>query len=416
MRKLSRIITYLGFPIFAILLLTKSAYADSSLAVMAYSGSPVGTISIYTLGIGFVVVFIIETVIIKRVAGVNWTAAWNAALVINLVSTIFGALTAFIVGTTSCFFIFLLPLTIIGFWIALWLLKYSRGFIALVVLCSASGIIAAYLLMESAGLSIAGLWACIIVQLIFGFGMSLFFEVISIGRFIPREKIERSVLLANVGSYVFLLLMVPFFWPNPILVSSRTVAGMKSWLLRDGEGKEAAMILYRKDLTTAELLGLKKIDAGNGSFDATEMIGMAEGELLETALEKTRPGPASGQHTRDTLGSIVEYSKFAQSIPNLQDPDKRDLQWLSLSATMWKQVSSAMFDGDAEKAKHFYLEWRKGEDDIKSPRYGEHENKFDPLFWMHTLAVERYVNQDVKDMVDELIAEYGLAQDDQPDS
>jgi len=411
MKVLSRIITYLGFPAALFLLSSKPAFSNSAYAIAVYSGSPLGTFTLGTLGIGFIIIIAIETIVIRKIAGVTWLKAMIAAIAMNVVSTIFGALlaTALIYLGNVLIVLFLM---IIGFCVVLWRLKYSAGFIVLTILCLLALIPAALLILGSAGLNTAGLWACIIVQLIFGFGMTLPLEAFTVTKYLPRAKVEKTILRANVYSYLFLLVIAPFFWPNPVEMNLRLFEIPPAFILEAGDGKETAMLFYRKDLTTPELLGLKKIGADKGPFDATEIIEFGEYQLNYYVVAMWYPGYLDDPNRKDVYEALVEYTQFAQSIPNLQDTDRRDLEWLSLSATMWKQILCAIYEGDADRVKRSYLDWRKKEEEIESPRYEQPEDRFvDTLLWMVQLAIERGPSQDVEDMIEDLIEEYGLARD-----
>lgn len=406
MKNLSFIIRYLGFSIALFLLVSKPACANGPLTFMAFSGSPLGTIGIFTFGIGSLVVFAIESFVLKKVAGVDWQKAITAALVMNIVSTIFGAAVGTLIGYMDCYIVIAFPVVLIGIWIALVKMKYSNGFISLTLLCLLFGIFIIGLVKNSSDASRAGLWLCIVIQLIFGFGLTLAFEAFTISKYLPREKIEKGLILANVTSYIFLFLMAPIFWPSPV---DMYIASSNRNLIYSGrfwDAGDAFNLVYRKTLSTPELLGIIKIDSNHSSVVAEEAIRLSEGILLEKAYKRGHGwGQLENQYT-----VIAEFTKRILSLPGLSADRRADLEWLGTASIFWRDVTTAILEDDQEIVRSLVLKWYEEEAVINSPKYRGHSDNFDPLNWVKRFTENEEhndISEEMKALVAGLVEEYG---------
>ncbi len=395
MHKLERISLTLPFFIAVFLLAAKPAYANEPLVFMAFSGSPTLTIALGTLGIGFVIVVLIEAYVIMRYTGFEWVKAFEASLIMNTISTLAGAAAGGFVGITGCFFLFLLPLLIIGMGITLWKQKRSGWFITLVVILLLLGFVAVGSIWSSANSSIPWLWFCIFIQVVFGFGMTLGFEAI-VGRpYFAPGKVESTVLRANLFSYIFILLAAPFFWPNPVAQMVSTSESELEIAVKHYSAESAVGMFYRKELSTPQLLGLKKVRREQVAEFAEDAITMTESQLQEWAYEKSLVGIGG---PKDFFDSFAAFANEAALVSGLTDEEQKSLQWLGELSAHWSDASAAVFEDDAGKLREVLIDWEAKKKEIDAERYRDGD-AFDLLPWIEKYVDKNGAEEDIRDVI-----------------
>jgi hypothetical protein len=96
-------------------------------------------------------------------------------------------------------------------------------------------------------------WRALILPLFLGFGLTLMIEAAAAKRLLKNMNIWKGVLLANVFSYLFLVLMLPFF-PNPYN-SYFTYRKLERMIEEGHEKTEILLVLYHLRASNLFLLG-----------------------------------------------------------------------------------------------------------------------------------------------------------------
>ncbi len=359
----------------ALLVFAEPAYANSSLGI-AWGGYPTITIGLATLGIGSIIVFLIEAYIIKRVTDLTWRRAIVVSLVINIASTFVGYLVMLCVGLPYSRGLIDMLMLVSLLFIFYFLRKGRLKILALIVPASIIagsyeiGLMDMYLDPSVPSSMIMG---CIYLQILLGFGLSIAIEY-PVGEWVMnKDRARKSVLLANLASYVFICITAPFFWPNPVTQAFNIRHPM--WERRAGPDKvvspgylggktssEIGMNLekyVRKELSTPQLLGIFSVKypirPGNEDEYVRGVVytALRNMEGLSPAIERVTNAPEM-----ETYLEILN-SKFVFS-----DDAKRKYEWALLSLELWPEILELIDARDLDRFMATYDRWIDEEDKL----------------------------------------------------
>jgi hypothetical protein len=359
----SRIISLILFATGGFLTLDLPALADPSFG-MAWAGYPTVTIGLKTLGIGSLIVFAIEALVIRALSGMSWGKSLIASVVINIGSTIVGLLAWWLITgigifSIGCFLI--LGIAALGIFIS-----YKNGWFGLIV--------AAAIILGSWGMrnmnnlpwaSTWAIWACILYQILLGFGLSLGSEILYAGSRIPKRVLVKTILLANIASYIFIILVAPFYWPNPVVQrysyekrGIRSIWGTWSPQLRGSFISTPESIFqahYRMNLSTPQLLGIKKAEPPIEMKDEKEFIEL----VLFTLFHNS--GLREEEDYRD---NFLIFLDLAFQNFKFSDDAAKVLEWVKITVARWPEIFKAADEGRAEDFHDLFEEWKRQEKQI----------------------------------------------------
>ncbi len=360
----SRIIFFVLFTAGGILALELPARADPSLG-MAWAGYPTVTVGLKTLGIGSLIVVAIEALVIRAIAGLPWKGSFVASLDINIASTIVGLVAWWIISVTGIFSIccFLL----LGIGVFFWFMRRKSWLFALLV---PIGIIVGLWGMRNMNdipwASTWAIWACILYQILLGFGLSLGSEIFFAARFIPRKAIVKTIFLANVASYIFIVLAAPFYWPNPVVqrysyekrgIEEGWIAGRpRLYGPRDADAETVFLPYYRMNLSTSQLLGISEV---------VPPIAMTD---EETFIDFILHGAFQRSYWRDEKGSrnnVLEFIELSFLNFELSDDASRVLKWVKITVESWPDIFKAVEENRADDFRNLFAEWKQKEEEIR---------------------------------------------------
>lgn len=214
--KFQRIFSAITLAVAAFLVLEKPAFADGFIFWGYFGTNAPLFLGLATKGIALAVVILIEMAVFARVWRIPWLKALLASIILNIISSIAGAVVGgiYYMGT-SCSIILLIVFLILLV-AAIAMKSFPWWFTAIAFYTLAMGTYISGINMDAVSpLSIWDGIAALIFPLLAGFGLTLFVEGWSAGLFKTGRNRWRGLMLANVLSYIFLALMVLFVGPNP---------------------------------------------------------------------------------------------------------------------------------------------------------------------------------------------------------
>jgi hypothetical protein len=364
----SRIISLILFATGGILALDLPALADPSFG-MAWGGYPTVTIGLSTLGIGSVIVILIEAYVIKLIARADWKWSIIWSLIINVISTFGGVLVWLLIHGCGCAVIALL--WGLGFLFAIYISKsrlpWLPAFIVLgAVIAGERGLV---LLHRTAFAPTSEIFLCIMLQVLLGFGLSIAFEYPIAREVFKKEQLTRIVILMNVASYAFIFLAAPIFWPNPV----RQYYSMHySQRMQDpthrffhnypyhtdtaDSGEDLFFRHKRKYLTTPQLLGIFPVKEPVKPDDEDEIVENISYGLLNFFWQ---------DHTKidseEVSWPLKNYIELTLSEYDLSNETRLKLEWLKFAVERSPAIYRTIMTGQNQELLLLYKEWKADE-------------------------------------------------------
>jgi len=344
--KFLRIFAAISLAVAAFLVLEKPAWANAPILWGAYATGQTQLMFGATRGILLAVVIVIESIVFVRVAGLNYWRAFLAALALNIFSAAAGFLAGAVMFSSSCG----LPMIIIFPVLAIIYLTKQKAPPWLSISAIAPLFIAGaiFLILNTfiGNQFPIGQWTALYIPLFIGFAMTIFLEALPAYRFIPQTNRWRGILLANIASYIFLAVMVPFYAPNP---NQYAEFGNPFPFSRYVESKDKMPqildIIHKRRASNLELLGFGKQSAPPENYDAHFEL-----ELLKDAYLKPVP-------TAQPLVGMAVVDD-ALSVPTLTPNARKELEWFRKQITYWTAARDAILNNDQVAFNGFYAEWR----------------------------------------------------------
>ena len=343
-------------------LLSKPAYADFAFG-FTWAGYPTIVAALPTMGIAAIIILIIETLVVRWAARAGWGLSLRITLIMNLFSTLVGGIVWLMINNTFCIaavIIIILPLLLLPMFVvrARWSCIVMRcGFLAIV-----AGVFGIVMINGAKSASVMQLWWIIIGQVTMGFGLSIICEYPIVNLYLEKDEDNRTVILANIASYIFIFLMAPFFWPNPVMQQYQMYPDsyvMRSEWYYENVGEKIFHDVYKKDLTTPQLLGIIK-DPG--------VVEPSDEEYVVEVLWKACPQSISDQDViiggSARMRNLKIYADLALSRFDLPEETRKEIRWIRLYVEMLPDVSAAVVERDTDKLKALYKEWDAQETSI----------------------------------------------------
>jgi len=324
-------------------LLSITAFADSPMGYGIFTYNSPVFLSSVTYGIAALGIIAIEAFVFKSMLKYRWIHAFFVSITINIFSTLIG-------GILSCGFaggLFLLvvlvglPAFAYGF-----LGKYHppKWFLRVAVAAFIIGeILTAYISLYTGFTSPVYLLIIIELTLLAGFGASLMTEAFAMARIFKEHDFWKALTYANVASYLLLLIIFPFFSPNPYEYNSMIAYEIADYIKKDNSTGALKLIDLRYS-NMQYLLGISKTN----SF-------------------------ANDEHSKNDIYQIFEhkYSKFPMNktakavldayanIPNLNPESAPKINWLRKFYDFYFQAKNAITTNNQDLLNQTYSRWSK---------------------------------------------------------
>jgi len=216
----------------------------------AFANAPIGWILIganapLSYGIfGFAAVVFIEIILFWRFFKISPIKAIILALTLNVVSTVVGIVMSFPNVLPS----YILFYPFVAFYVVFMARKRGApwSFIGLsiitIIVGGVSAVMNHVLLPPAIPIRI---YIALVLPLFLGFGLTILIEGMVANRYFKYEKIWKGVLLANIFSYIFLILIVPFQPRNPYSHFDYAVEQHLERMVEDGRDKTEIILFFR---------------------------------------------------------------------------------------------------------------------------------------------------------------------------
>ncbi len=229
--------------------------------------------------------------------------------------------------------------------------RYTRStsYIVIAVLATVTGATAPLIADKMLVIGTSAVWAVIILSLLLGFGLSLLVEAIVLYKLHINCKVIGPVLIkANMLSYIFLLLVAPFVWQNPVeqIISYNSTAVRD--LIVDGYPSEAIRAVEWQGMTTAQILGIsfsiyKRINHNQISKSVVEQ---ANG-VFRIMQSGGFPGRTEAWNY-NVYGNIRRYCEIVLTKPYIDETDKEQLEWIIQATGIWPRLIRSAINESVE--------------------------------------------------------------------
>ena len=406
MKRLHRFWLYAGFGTAILLSLPRPAYADPVFGFI-WAGYPTITLGLATAGIGSVVVFAIEAVVIRWITEVGWKRAVILSIAMNVFSSIVGAFLWLFINIGDCFALivmFLIPFVLFFVFAGL-----RRPNSIVVCIAMAAIFVGGMGVMRSNGpdsFGTLGLCKIIMLQVLLGFGIGLVAEYPVLKNKIPSEKVISTIFLANIASYIFILIAAPFFWPNPVYQEYKALgsAFVADWeWFEPGDGNTLYHKLRKMSLTTPQILGIYETPDVIEPVDEEYMIGI----LWDGFASHHRGVEPVVTHEEIRLSNALEYIDNVQEGFDLSEDARKRIEWIRLWIEMVPEAHNALSEKRMEDLKSIYADWDAREEAIGIKVFMIDDEQVDKLDFLRPLIGPYNTEmQDIRSELLELIARY----------
>ncbi len=303
-------------------------------------------IGILTRGFAFVAVIAIEAYVLKRFYELTWFESITAVCVMNLISSVLGLFIGGFSFTSSVAFI-VLPVVSIICLIALFLKGmpfYYGGIIILTGIAGFAGVFWSYSLMPPAiPIEIIG---ALTVPLVLGFSLTLMFEGMVAQRWYNEWRMWKGILVANVCSYAFLMVLLLFVGPNPFTIDPSSFdLSFRKLLATDVEIETVIEAMHQRRASTWELIGLAENAPPQENYDAFYER-WALPKHFKWVTNDADPGIALAI-IDDTL-----------AIETLTDDARESLEWMRIYFSHCVNTRDAILENDIDQVRQAHEDWK----------------------------------------------------------
>lgn len=354
----SRIIISLSC-IVMFLLWQRSAYANVSISAELLGSSPPLIIGICTYGLAFVGVVLIEAAVFKKLSSMNWKISLWASLVFNLFSSCIGVFIRFLafpltdVVHPTILVVIVLAVVNIFFFKAP---KYYKIIAVLGIIIGYIELLPDFPLFPPRHPILA--FIEIIRPLLFGLGLSLWLEGLISGKFLDSEKRWATLIKANLFSYLFLIIMLVLFGPNPYSYDADNLFRRVEGMVAEGaDQSEIITMLHDRRASTLYLLGLSGNDLPGPGYSAHDelqamFIFNLRNELTNQSIDMelaiiddTLQIPTLTHDATEQLRKTREYLVFARRmLVAIENSDEEEIEIISNEYSDWWNSNPLQFD------------------------------------------------------------------------
>lgn len=167
----------------------------------------------WSYGISLVAVIIIELVVFHRWCRIPWQEAAMAAFFLNIVSLVAGGIIGITIMIPQFAIVFLLIVIAIFAYVKAPLYFNSVAMCAIVA--GIYGAVVNHLAVYMPPQPLIMVFILLFLPLLLGFGLTLIVEAAGAKYLFEDRTMWKALLAANLFSYLFLVSIAPFFFPNP---------------------------------------------------------------------------------------------------------------------------------------------------------------------------------------------------------
>jgi len=344
------------FSLATFVILERPALADVPIFQGIYGSSPAIFAGIWTMGVAFVAVVLIEAAVYRRVFKMQWRGVLIASLALNAFSSGAGYLLGAFAFELEIFIVAVI-VAVIVVRIALRKKGMPSWYPAIAYISVVVGLAGSVLTSFPTPPDPPGVVLLLfLAPLPLGFGLTLLLEAYLAEHFFGIEKYWRGLLLANVASYIFLVLVIPFFGPNPYAphyVSQVRDPKRGDWqifmvgqgMIESGESADEVMKYFETvRASNLYLLGLTRQNPPPRNYDARNEIA-----ALVHACDSVSRNPQA-ETGMTIIDRLLQY-------PSLQPEAADKLEWLKQYLAYWLQARKAIEEHSQEDLDKVYEEW-----------------------------------------------------------
>jgi hypothetical protein len=199
----------------SILLFPSPVYANTIAGWLMVTMSPLA-VAFQTNGIGFLVIFLIEAVVLKKYLGLSfWMAIWISFLM-NLLTTLAGAVAAVFSVITNGTAIPIMFIAVLLWWLRFKNnipLKSSRVIVSAIIAFPLPLALGNVLVDENVNYRITSLIFMFGALLPF-FGLSVLMEGFFAGKILKRTDVWKSIVIGNIITYLILVPLSAYVGPD----------------------------------------------------------------------------------------------------------------------------------------------------------------------------------------------------------
>jgi hypothetical protein len=208
-------------------------------------------------GIGFVVVILVEALVFKYFFKVDMWPALKASFLINLYSSLLGFVAGIPFATGGMVAFFVMPVLIFVAYKSMTKQKLPEGLRIAIIVCAIAGTLGGFMSIQGPPMTHLRVFMGLLLPLVLGFSVTMYLEMGIGKRFFRGENYWKGILYANLWSYLFLLLTMPF-WPVSLFKDAEyTFPAKLQQMIDSGTTKdETSITLVQLSATNRFLLGL----------------------------------------------------------------------------------------------------------------------------------------------------------------
>jgi len=297
--------------VFSLVFITEYCFANVPLVTAFGFGLPF-YMAVVTFGISFLVIAALEGIAIHFLAKFSWKRALLVSVTINLISTfaggiIYGFFPTPLVTARGAYLAFALVMSLvfgIGFFILLFVFYLKKKLLLLFL--SLLMVISVFLMI----LFGSPLWPqfsrVFIVSLIPAFGVTAILEGALLYRAVKKREAFRIVVLANLLSYLFILVVLLF---NPARYNNPLVTTDYYMLAAQGAAKRGDIPLAKEMIKKYRSIEMEVIEKNKLDY----YFPGAEQRVIKIWMEKKQYKEAE-ELIRDTLALDVDLSGWGENL------------------------------------------------------------------------------------------------------
>ena len=311
-------------------------------------------ISKSTYGLAAIAVIAIEAFILKRYLKIKWVYAVLTSILVNIISTGLGF---FLTGTTFMGFFSLIALVICPplIWLILTGLRASYfirifltlSYIAGMFICFWGG----WIPLNTTRFQ---LWLIVEFSLLVGLPLTVISEAFFVNMFTRNRNTVQAVFVANLYSYIVLVVLFPFFAPNIYGVNFSTEYIFRLYI-EDKNSEDTSLRIRKLHDNMQYLLGLRTDNPHPDDYEP-----YAEVDALETAVVRHYPPDVACLIARETNSySPFDFSKIQTKYDDMsrQEQEYMKIDWFEKYYTYFLDAKTVEASGDQEKLEKVLNEW-----------------------------------------------------------
>ncbi|MCX6645143.1 MAG: hypothetical protein NTY09_02105 [bacterium] len=331
------------------IILEKPAYANAPMTWGGIAGGAQAAIGFATGGIGFIAITIVESIVFRKYFSMTWGRSIFASVMINLISSAIGfwlANAAFQLKIPGLFVGALVTSILIYHMRYKGMPLYYMLIIIPTILIGFIGVLPFWkIIVQTNHLVIFGM---MMLPLVLGFGLTLLYEGMVAGYFLPTDDFWKPLLIANCYSYLILAIALPFSPIKAQIDSQGTlVFEIQNQIVAYNRSPEQVVEIIRKSHgSNLYLLGLTSYSSPPPGYD---------GKQEERGLNYSYGHFSQGDPDPDIGIAVAEE---ALTYNSLTDFKRKHFEWTIDYLEHWKIAREAIIAGDQNALDIAYQNWK----------------------------------------------------------